>query len=129
MKITLANGTELNPILVSGGRRTVYGQNRDSLSFVFPVTEGIEALDAVFTAENCESITIEDDKGSYIHKGYTVRVELSKNNVEVTPATTETEAVREDRITVIMAQRTYMENQIASLTDTVDMLVMESLMG
>ena len=129
MKITLANGMELNPILVSGGRRVVYGQSRDSLSFIFHATEGIEALDAVFTAENCESITIEDAEGSYIHKGYTVRVELSKNNVEVTPATTETEAVREDRITVAMAQRTYMENQIASLTDTVDMLVMESLMG
>lgn len=130
MKIILFNGTELTPIVVTGAKRNIQGAVRDSMSFVFHVSEGMDALDALFIPTNCESITIEGDDGtSYIHKGYTVRAELFKSSVEVEPATSETEAVFEDRITVVMAQRTYSESQIASLTDTVDVLVMESLMG
>ena len=112
MKIILANGTELNPILVTGEKRTVHGMNRDTLRFVFPADAGMEALDAAFTPEACESITIEDSE-SYIHKGYTIRAELKKEAVEVLAATPESEAVYEDRITVAMSQRTYMETQLA----------------
>lgn len=130
MKIILTNGTELNPIVVTGEKRHVQGMLRDVLSFVFPASEGMETLDALFTAANCESITIVgDDESENIHKGYTVRAELSKASVAVEPATAETEAVCEDRITVCMAERTYMESQMASLTDTVDVLVMEILMN
>ena len=49
MKITLANGTELNPILVKGASAYVQGARRDTLSFIFPSTESIATLDAVFT--------------------------------------------------------------------------------
>lgn len=130
MKITLSNGTELTPYLVEGGRRNIQGASRDTLHFVFPADAGMETLDALFTAENCESITVEEDSGAaYIHSGYTVRAELSKTSVEVTAATAETEAIFEERITVAMAQRTYAESQLASLTETVDVLVMESLLG
>ena len=130
MKIILNNSTELNPIAITGGKRVVQGATRDTLTFVFPASEGMEALDAIFTSEACESITIvESETNEYIHKGYTVRAELSKASVEVEPTTAEIEAVYEDRITVCMAQRTYMESQMASLTDTVDVLVMESLLG
>ena len=39
----------------------------------------------------------------------------------VEPATTETEAVTEERITVSMSQRTYAENQLAALaTESTD---------
>lgn len=130
MKIILNNSTELNPITVTGGRRMVQGASRDALTFVFPASEGMENLDAIFSANACESITIvENESTEYIHKGYTVRAELSKASVEVEPATAETEAVFEERITVCMAQRTYTESQLASLTDTVDVLVMDSLMN
>lgn len=116
MKIILTNGTELTPIAITGGKRYVQGVNRDALAFVFPASEGFNSLDTLFTAENCESITIEEDGGvAYIHKGYTIRAELVKNPVEVQPATSETEAVYEDRITVTMAQRTYAENQLAAM--------------
>ena len=65
---------------------------------------------------------------SYLHKGYTIRAGLKKEAVEVTPATEEAEAIYEDRITVSMSQRTYTESQLASLIDTVDVLVMDALM-
>ena len=130
MKIILNNGKELSPILVTGGPRHIQGASRDTLNFIFPATEDMAALDSVFSAENCESITIVSDDGTEnIHKGYTIRAELSKKSVEVIPATEESEAVYEDRITVSMSQRTYAESQLASLTDTVDVLVMESLMN
>ena len=130
MNIKLNDNTVLAPLMVTGETRRVQGASRDTLSFIFPATEDITALDAYFTAANCESITIVEDSGAEsVHKAYTIRSELSKKSVEVTPATEEAEAVYEDRITVAMSQRTYAESQLASLTDTVDVLVMESLMG
>lgn len=130
MKVILNNKIELTPILVTGSPRFIQDSNRDVLSFIFPATEDMTVLDATFSATNCESITIIGDDGAEaIHKGYTIRAELSKALVEVTPATTDSDAIYEDRITVSMAQRTYMESQLASLTDTVDVLVVESLMN
>lgn len=129
MKIVLANGVELTPILVSGGKKNIQGATRDALTFSFAANEDMIALDAAFTADACSSIIIVDDAGNeYIHKNYTVRAELSKTSVEIETATSETEAVFEERITVCMAQATYMETQLASLTETVDVLVLESLM-
>lgn len=129
MKIILANGKELAPIMTTGAHKYVQGATRDTLTFVFDGAEGLDAIDAAFTAEACESITIvEDGGGEYIHKGYTIRAELKKAQVEAESETSESEAVMVDRITVSMSQRTYAESQIASLTETVDVLVMESLM-
>lgn len=130
MKIILTNGTELNPIMITGGPRHVQGSNRDTLNFISSADAGMETLDEAFTVENCESITIVEDNGvENIHKAYTIRAELSKKSIEVTPATEEAEAVYKNRITVAMSQRTYAESQLASLIDTIDVLVMESLMA
>ena len=129
MKIILADGRELTPILVAGEKRPVQGVTRDTLRFVFPAEAGMEALDAAFTPAACESITIENGGETYIHKGYTIRAELKKAAVELLAATPESDAVYEERITVAMGQRTWAETQLASLTDTVDVLVMESLMN
>lgn len=130
MKIILANGKELSPILVTGGPRMVQSASRDTLNFIFPSDVSMASIDEAFTADACDKITIVGDDGSEnIHTGYTIRAELSKASVEVTPATESEAAVFEDRITVSMSQRTYAESQLASLTDTVDVLVMESLMN
>lgn len=111
MKIIL-NNTELTPINVIGGRKNVQGANRDTLTFVFPGDMDMAELDGIFTAANCESITVEDETGSYIHKGYTVRGELNKTTVCTAAETEEAPAVYEDRINVVMGQRTYTEKQI-----------------
>ena len=116
MKIRLANGSELTPVSITGGPRYVQGQTRDTLNFIFPASESMEALDTVFSTANSETITIQEDSGTEnIHKAYTVRAALGKEPVEVTPATAEAPAVYEERITVSMAQRTYIETQLAML--------------
>lgn len=116
MKIILTNGTELIPIAVTGAPRQVQGARRDTLSFVFPADAGLEALDAAFTAHNCETVKlVGEDESENIHTGYTVRVGLVKEAVEVAPATAQAEAAYEERITVTMAQRTYAETQLAAL--------------
>lgn len=117
MKIILANGTELNPIIVIGESTFTQGARRDTLRFVFPASEDIIALDDAFTEENCENVTIVAEDGSIaVHKAYTVRASLSKVPVEIEPATAEAEAVIEDRIMVSMAQRTYIETQLRALS-------------
>lgn len=116
MKIKLTDGTELTPSAITGGPRYVQGQSRDTLNFIFPASESMEALDTVFSTANCETITIQEESGAEnIHKAYTVRAALGKEPVEVTPATAEAPAVYEERITVSMSQRTYIETQLAML--------------
>lgn len=132
MKIILANGIELKPTGIIGAKRSVQGATRDVLSFVFSAETSMDELDAMFTAENCEVIKIVNGERVNIHNAYTVRAELKCEPVLVTPATDSAEAVYENRVTVSMAQRTYVEAQlaqIAALTETVDYLVMESLMS
>lgn len=113
MKVILVNGAELFPISVTGGRRTVQGANRDVLSFVFPAETSMDELDGIFTAANCETVTIVDGESEYVHNAYTVRTDLKREPVEVTPATATEAAVYENRVIVSMGQRTYMETQLA----------------
>jgi hypothetical protein len=130
MKIILTNGKELNPLLVTGAQSYVQGANRDTLTFIFSAEESMDELDAAFSPSACESITVEDKyENVYIYKAYTIRAKLEKSPVVVVPSTPETEEVKENRITVSMAQRTYAETQLTSLTETVDVLVLESLMA
>ena len=129
MKIILTNGLELNPIMVTGAKKFVQNANRDTLTFVFGDTS-LDEIDSVFTAENCERIIIVGDNNSEaIHNGYVVRAELKKEKVESKPATANESAEYATRVTVSMAERTYAETQIANLTETVDILVLESLMA
>lgn len=123
MKIILANGTELTPILVTGGPKYVQNATRDTLNFVFAECS-LDEMDDAFNEMNCETITIVGDDGSEaIHSGYVIRAELVKKSEEVEKNT------YEKRVFVSMSQRTYAESQLASLTETVDVLVMESLLA
>lgn len=122
MKIIL-NNAELTPINVIGGRKNVQGASRDTLTFVFPGDMDMAELDGIFTAKNCESITVEDETGSYIHKGYTVRGELSKVLVCTAAETEEAAAVYEDRINVVMGQRTYAETKMAEMEEALNMIL------
>lgn len=120
MTIKLSNGTELNPILVIGDKRFVQGENRDTLSFVFPADTSLDEIDSLFTAENCETLTLTDAGTGYVYNGYTVRAELKRTPEVVTPATDTEAEVIENRVTVSMSQRTYEENQIAAMKKELD---------
>lgn len=130
MKIILCNGAELTPNTVTGSKRLVQGASRDTLTFVFPDGTSLDELDLAFSAANCETITIIDDQGSeFVHTGYVVRAELKRELMEVAPATADEPGTYENRVTVAMSCRTYQELQLASLTETVDLLVMDSLLA
>ena len=124
MKIIFTNGTELNPIMVTGAPNYFQGVSRDSLTFVFSGDSDMEALDKAFTEAACEHITIVGGDGTEaIHSGYTVRVELVKKQVETQKATFDTEAVFENRVFVTMAQRTYAETQLAAMQAAMNALL------
>ena len=53
--VILADKTELTALEVSGATQYIQGNNRDALTFIFPASEGMETLDAAFTAEKCET--------------------------------------------------------------------------
>lgn len=108
MKVIMQDGTELEPLGISGEPATVQGETRDSLVFDFPASAGLEAINSAFSPENCESIRIVEDGGTeHIHAGYVIRVSLT-----LTP--TEDDG-GEGQITVTMAQRTYTEEQLLAI--------------
>ena len=150
MHIILSDGTKLNHIGATGEQRYLQGANRDTITFEFDEAYSVDALREVFTEANCEVINIvtdevvetqvENEDGTTetktetvytdnYHEGYVIRVEVAEKIKEITPATGTTPAVTETRVFVTMAQRTYAETQMASLTETVDVLVLESLMA
>lgn len=117
MKIILTNGTELNPLMVTGGSRYVQSANRDCLSFVFDGTVSMDEMDSIFSEANCETITIiGDDNSEAIHKGYAIRAELKKSIETVERETPDALTETVNRIIVSMAQRTYAETKLAENT-------------
>lgn len=107
MKIYLQDGTELEPLDISGRPATVQGETRDSLTFAFPASAGLQDINSAFTGENCETIRIVEDGGTeHIHTGYVLRAALT-----LIPG----EADGEGRITVTMAERSYAEEQLLAI--------------
>lgn len=107
MKIYLTDNTELEPLDISGEPATVQGETRDSLTFAFPASAGLQDINSAFTAENCENIRLVEDNGTeHIHTGYVLRAALA-----LTPG----EEDGEGRITVTMAKRTEVEEKIEKM--------------
>ena len=150
MFIELKDGTILNHIGATGVSKYIQGANRDTITFEFDGTHSVDELRAIFTEANCEVINIVTDEAvetlvenedgttetkketvytNNYHEGYVIRAEVAEKIKEITPATGTTPAVTETRVFVTMAERTYAETQLASLTETVDVLVLESLMA
>lgn len=115
MKIILKNGVELFPILAQGGKKVVQGASRDTLYFVFSAETSLDELDSIFTAANCEAITVVDGENEYVHRGYAIRDVLKREPALVSQATESSDAVYENRVTISMSQRTYAETQMAEM--------------
>lgn len=130
--IKLNNGTELQGIVANGSTRHFQGASRDSIEFQLPKTLPItfEELDGLFSNPlNTSKITLVNGEGAYIHDNYSLKVSIGLIPVVIQSATDTQEEVVEERYSVVMAQKTYKEIQMDSLVETVDMLVMESLLG
>lgn len=107
MKVILKDGTELALLNASGEPVTVQGETRDSLAFTIPASAGLEAINAAFSEENCESIRLVEDGGTeHVHTGYVLRMALT-----LTPG----EEGGEGQITVTMAKRSYAEEQLLAI--------------
>ena len=124
MKIILCNGVELTPNTVTGTKRLVQGASRDTLTFIFQDGTSLDELDRIFSAENCEKITIIDNDGSeFVHSGYVVRAELKREPVEVAAASDSEPATYENRVVVAMSRRTYQESQFAELQEALNLIL------
>lgn len=124
MKITLANGSELHPIMVLGEEKSINGAKRDTLEFVFSPEMSLDELDTIFTPANCETIklheVITNEYGGeteieHIHTGYVIRAGLSRTPVVTAVATDTAPEVVENRVTVSMARRNYVEYSLDAL--------------
>ena len=117
MIIKLANGTELTALSVTGEKRNVQGARRDVLSFIFPAETSLDEMDALFTAENCKTMTLVNGETEHIYNNYTIRAELKREPVQVSAATDTEDAVYENRVIVAMGQMIYAEQQMASIAE------------
>lgn len=80
-KITLKDGTTLEAVAVMGGQRMLNNANRDTITFVFDDSHSMMDLDALFTSDNCETITLhgtdmEGTETKYLLEGFILRAEL-----------------------------------------------------
>ena len=121
MQIKFADETTLDCIQVNGKTQYYQGATRDTLEFVFAKAAGFDALDAAFADEaKTANITITNDTDpdnpeSWVYDSYTLRMSMRMEPVVITPGTSDAPAVTEERITVVMAQLTYIERQLKAL--------------
>lgn len=121
MQIKFADETTLDCIQVNGKTQYYQGATRDTLEFVFAKSAGFDALDVAFADEaKTASITITNDTDpdnpeSWVYDSYTLRMSMRMEPVVITPGTSDAPAVTEERITVVMAQLTYIERQLKAL--------------
>lgn len=118
MKVKFLDGLELDVIQVNGSRRYFQGAQRDALEFVFRKGDyPFSTLDSYFAdKDNTRKMTIIDDSGNqYVYDDYILRVSMSLNPVVIEPATSTTPEVTEERISVTMAQQTYLEKLVEQL--------------
>ena len=130
-KLVFKNGTEVAFVECYSATEYVQGAEREVLDFRFDASQvSLDEIDKLFTSEECSRLTIRETVGEqteeFIHENYGVRVALSKQRFTLA---TDNGAEDVEQISVKMAQYTVVEKQMISLTETVDVLIMESLLG
>lgn len=118
IQIVLANGTKLSPVTAASTKVNFQGANRDALEFGFAETDttvNFDMLETLFNEYNCAVITLIDGSVTSKLEGYILKAGVQKMPVMVKAADNENPAVYETRYLVTMAQRTLIENQMASI--------------
>jgi len=129
MQLKLNDGTTLDVLVVNGKSVYVQGAQRDALEIqIAKGTMKVDALDAL-TADSAKTgkLTLIDGDQQYIHDNYSIRAELAIKPVVITPATSTTPEVTEDRLCVTLAQLTYAEVQQSAMQAQIDALILASL--
>lgn len=115
MKIILGE-KELECKLANG--RKIYHQSaeRDSLEFVFEKGKyTVEELDQIFSnTELTKKIILKDGKEEFVHDDYRLKISIKLEAVE-TQGNTNEQMVTEERVTVTMAQLTFIEKKLFEL--------------
>lgn len=131
MQIKFNDGTVLDVLVINGKSAYLQGAQRDSLEIqIAKDAITFDALD-VLTADNSNTahLTLIDGENQYIHDNYSIRAEMALKPVVVTPATGTDPAVTEDRLSVTLAQLTYLEVQQAAQQSQIDSLILATLEG
>lgn len=124
MQIKFNNGVIVDVLSVNGSTRFYQGTNRDSLEIQLEKGKyTLESLDALTAnPENTKKLIILDGNGGYVHDNYTLRAELSVHSVQTAAETAESPATYEERVCIVLAQKTYAELELESLRETVSKL-------
>lgn len=113
MKVTFADGMELEALGVHGRSVEYQGVRRDCLTFLFdPEAVSLAQCAEAFTPERCGSITIADEAGSYVHEHYTIRVEAGQGIQSYVLTGVANDQEPRDAVYVRMAQSTLAEREI-----------------
>ena len=129
MIVKLKNGFTISVLGVHGQNCFYQGVNRDCLIFLFdPSVVSLSDLAQAFTAENCQTISIEEEENCFLHENYTIRLAIGQGF--------QAEALgnqigKDDRqcVFVKMAQSTLAERQILQQQETLDALLIATLEG
>lgn len=117
MKVKLNNQTELDVITVNGSKQFYQGETRDTLEI--QLKKGIKSfdeLDELFgNEENTKRLTIINDSGEFLHEHYTLRISMGLTAVEISSETAEASAQTEERITILLAQKSYRERELEEM--------------
>jgi len=129
VKIQLANGAQLDALGVHGQHTFYQGVTRDCLIFLFdPAAVSLDAVCTAFVPENCATIQLSDDSGTFLHENYTIRVEAGIGLQEHIL----TGSVKDDTrqcVFVKMAQASLAERQLLEQQAILDALIVANLEG
>lgn len=114
MQVKFADGTVLDVLVVNGKSVYFQGAQRDSLEIQLAKTAAtFDALDTLTgNAANTGKLTLIDGDNQGEYDNYSIRVSLSLKSVEVPGATPSDPPTIEDRYSVALAQKTYLETQL-----------------
>lgn len=117
MQVKFANGKTVEAENIIGGSRYFQGASRDTLEIQVAKSEiTFEELESLTgDATNTAKITIIDGDEQYLHEDYTLRTEIGIKAVETAKETVDSPAATEERICVVLAQKTYIEKQLELL--------------
>lgn len=131
MKLTFANGSELD-VLGVHGRTVIYeGIQRDSLIFLMdPNAVSLEDAMGAFTESACKTMQLTDDKGNmFVHEHYTIRVEVGQGYKDYALTGGVSGQDMEQMTYVRMARSTLAERQLQAQQEAIDALVLSALEG